>query len=130
MKTRFEIKRTESIIEFNKRKKELDAIKNLVKKNKLSKAISEVNKFIYEYPDDYYGKFVAASIYDKLGDTKKAEELYIEVTKGNAKNCYSAYVELGKINESNCNLEKAEYYYQALNKHHHHHQPLLYTHDH
>lgn len=111
MKTRFELKRTESIIEFNKRKKELDAIKNLVKKNKLSKAISEVNKFIYEYPDDYYGKFVAASIYDKLGDTKKAEELYIEVTKGNAKNCYSAYVELGKINESNCNLEKAEYYY-------------------
>ena len=47
--------------------------------------------------------------------SKKAEELYLEVTKGNAKNCYSAFVELGKLNESNCNLEKAEYYYlQAI----------------
>ena len=112
MKNRYEIKRTSALKDFNQRKKELLAIKNLFEKNKLSKAKSEINKYIEKYPEDYFGKFLAGNIYFALDDYEKAEELFIEVSESDSNNRNSALVELAKINESRCNIPYARYYYE------------------
>lgn len=113
MKTRYEQKRTSSVKEYNQRKKELQAIKNLFERNKLSKALSEINKYIEKYPEDYFGKFLAGNIYLAVDDYEKAEELFIEVSESDSNNRNSALVCLGKLNESRCNIPYARYYYET-----------------
>jgi len=112
MKTRYETKRKSSVMDFNQRIKEFDAIKILYEKNKLSKALSEIEKYMEKYPDDYFGKFLAGNIYFALDDNKKAEEMFIEVSESNSNNKNSALVQLAKLNESQCNIPYAKYYYE------------------
>lgn len=55
------------------RKKRINSIKVLVTRNNLSKALTEVNKYLSEYPNDSFGLFQHANILFLLGELEEAK---------------------------------------------------------
>ena len=52
--------------EYLKRKK-ISSIKNLIHKSQYSKALSELEEYLEKYPNDSYGLFQRATIYQNIG---------------------------------------------------------------
>ncbi len=91
--------------------KKYDSIKNLIKLNKISKAHSEIIKYLDEYPDDYFAWYLYGKILYIVGDYYKAKDIFIDLYKIGVSNKYSALNKLGDIETKLGNINEAIYYY-------------------
>lgn len=72
-------------------------ISNLVKKRKYNKALSEVLKYMEEFPYDKKGKYLYAYIIEGMGNAKKAAKIYKELIDSNADAKYNCLFRLAMI---------------------------------
>lgn len=107
-----EIRRNEE----NNRKKEylktkrnrIFSIKELVTKNKVSKALSEVDRYLEDYPNDSYGLVQKANILMILNCYDDAEEIYDFVIENGLEGIFSAMYKKGVIRLIKSDKEMAE----------------------
>lgn len=76
----------------------LDSIKKMFIERKTSKALSEIEDYLEEYPQDYFGIFLHAQILSLAEDYNRAYKEFEKVSNSNSKNNNSAKVEMAKIN--------------------------------
>lgn len=99
----------------NERIEKYNAIKKLVRDNKMAKALSDIENYTLEYPDDCFGTLLHGTILTGLGHLDEAKEIFEELVTNRTRNMYTAIYELGCIEKRKNNLEKAkEYYIEAI----------------
>lgn len=92
--------------------KQINSIKDLVKDHKYSKALAEVEKYLYEFPNDSYGLFQKATILLFLKDFDEAEYIYKQIIDMNLESKYSSLYKLGLLHELKMDKETAEEYFR------------------
>ena len=99
----------------NERIDRFKGIKRMVKENRLSQALSDIEKYSRDYPDDCFGTFLHATILTALGHLDEAVEKLEYLIANESKNMYSAMYELGCIAKRKNNMKKAkEYFTRAI----------------
>lgn len=96
--------------------RELASIKTLMKDGKLSKAISELMRYIEEHPTDPYGHYLYGKVLLRNNDLEGAKASFEKVASSEGKNKHSGLVYLGRIYELEGNVEQARYYYNEAIK--------------
>ena len=93
------------------RKKRISSIKLLVSQNKLSRALSEIQRFLEDYPDNSYGLFQEANIMYLLGDIEKAKEKFQYIVDNQLESQYASLYKLGEISYMNEDFDSAYKYF-------------------
>lgn len=96
--------------------RELASIKTLMKDGKLSKAISELMRYIEEHPMDPYGHYLYGKVLLRNNDLEGAIVSFEKVASSEGKNKHSGLVYLGRIYELEGNVELARFYYNEAIK--------------
>ncbi len=90
------------------KKKRILSIKNLITKDKLSKALTEVYNYLDDYPNDSYGLIQKANILMILSYYDEAEEALDIIIENNLEGKFSALYKKGVIARTNRDKVKAE----------------------
>ncbi len=77
--------------------KMIESIKELLHKNKLSKALATVDRYLEDYPNDPYGLFQHANILLLLGYIDEAKKEFLNIVEQNLDTKYSSLYKLGVI---------------------------------
>lgn len=94
-----------------RKKTQINSIKKLIKEEKLSRALAEVNRYLEKYPNDPYGLFQEASIYFRINLEDEAEDIFKELIEIESECKYSSLYKLGTIEFNRGNEEKAQQYF-------------------
>ena len=92
--------------EFSKRKK-INSIKKLIFKKLYSKALNELEEYLEKYPNDSYGLFQRATVYQNIGEIELAKEEYEKIIDLNLESKYSSLFKLGLIAFEEGDFDKA-----------------------
>lgn len=92
----------------NERITKYNAIKKLVREHKLSKALTDVERYIDEYPTDCFGYSLYGMILINLNQLDKAKIAFTKLVHEEARNMYTAMYYLAGIERKQGNKEKAK----------------------
>lgn len=114
--TRRKYKDIETKSKTNIRIEQYNAIKQLVRENKLSKALSDIEEYVENYPDDCFGVFLYASILMNLNQLEEAKVQLNKLIDNEDKNMYSAMYHLGCIERRQGNMDEAKEMFERVIK--------------
>ena len=91
----------------------IEFVRNLIKQKKYDKAISILNKMLYENPYNSDAMFSLGQAYFSKKNYEKAKELFLEVLNINNLDTYSMF-QLGKIYLYENNLDESENIFRSI----------------
>ena len=98
--------------ETNSLKRRINSIKKLVASNKLSKALSETNIILEEYPGNSFALFQHANILYLLGEVDEAKKEFEYIISNDLESKHSSLYKLGVIAISEDEFDKAYDYFK------------------
>lgn len=94
------------------KKKWISSIKKLISKANYSKALSEVDKYLDQYPNDSFGLYQYSIILKDLGKKEEAKDILRKIIDEGMESQYAALYKLGLIEALDGNQELAEEYFK------------------
>ena len=88
------------------------SIKKIVGQGNYTKALTEINEYIEQNPEDCFGKLLKGIILSNLRQLEEAKEIFKELIDTNAKNKNTAMYQLGCIYKIEGKKEKSKMYFQ------------------
>lgn len=95
-------------------KERLNSIKYLFKSKKDNQALTEITKYIEDYPDDAFGKYQYGVILKRLGRYDEANDIFYDLYENDAPNKYSALYELGRMKSIRGEYDYAKFYFNKI----------------
>ncbi len=98
----------------NQRKKELESIKQLISMNSISKAHSELIKYMERYPNDYFGILLYGKLCIRLKDYENARLALEKVAAAKCPSQYTAISELGNVAVAEGRYDEARMFFNRV----------------
>lgn len=88
--------------------KKISSIKVLIEKKLYSKALSEIDEYLEQYPNDSYGLFKRAFVFSEIGEYDIAKEEFQYIIDNDLESKYSSMYMLARIETYNNNFDAAK----------------------
>ncbi|MBE6157316.1 MAG: tetratricopeptide repeat protein [Firmicutes bacterium] len=100
--------------DLNERIDRYKSIKKIVNQANYSKALTEINDYMEQYPDDCFGKLLKGIILSDLKEFNQAKEVFQSLIDNEEKNQYTAMYQLGCIAKAEGNKELSKKYFEKV----------------